>query len=233
MGTNKPLVLVVDDEKDIVSVLQGYLQQANYDVKTAYNGETALQIMRHDHPDMVILDIMMPQRDGLDVLRTARSDERLKDVSIILLTARIDDTDKIIGLELGADDYVTKPFNPREVVARVRTVLRRANKEEDASQLRCGALFMNLNTRETYLDDTFIKLTPTEYTIMKLLMSHPGYVFTREELAEHAFGYSVDTMERTLDNHIRNIRKKIEPDPSSPIYLHTVYGVGYRLADER
>jgi two-component system alkaline phosphatase synthesis response regulator PhoP len=226
-------ILVVDDDKSIVSVIRDYLQQSNYQVFVAYDGETALHILRRERPALMLLDLMLPGRDGWDVTRIVRQSKVLKDTPIIMLTARIDDSDKIVGLELGADDYVTKPFNPREVVARVRTVLRRMENSEWASDsiIRCGELTLNVNIRAAHVDNQPVSLTPTEFRLLHILMSNPEMVFTRTELVERAFGYDYSIDSRILDNHIRNLRKKIEPDPSNPIYIATVYGVGYRFMD--
>jgi two-component system alkaline phosphatase synthesis response regulator PhoP len=227
-------ILVVDDDKQLVRLIQSYLQQANYDIITAYDGETALRHIRLDRPDMVILDVMLPDRDGWDILRAVRSDEKLANLPIIMLTARIEDTDKIVGLELGADDYITKPFNPREVVARVRAVLRRSAGGSVAlpRQLQIGKLVMNLDRHEIFINDTLIDVTPTEFELLKLLMENPGHAFTRLELIEKGLGYTYGGMERAIDSHIKNLRKKIEPDPAQPTYIQTVYGVGYKLRGE-
>lgn len=221
-------ILVVDDDKSIVRLVSSYLEQEHFKVFTAYNGATALQIMRREIVDLVILDLMMPERDGWDVTRTVRNDERLTDIPIIMLTARIGDTDKILGLELGADDYITKPFNPREVVARVRTVLRRTVPKQASNILRVGAITMQIDSRSVRVQDTQIELTPTEFALLKTLLMNPNYVFSRSELIEQSLGYEYESIERTLDSHIRNLRRKIEPD-EEPTYIQTVYGIGYKL----
>jgi two-component system alkaline phosphatase synthesis response regulator PhoP len=225
-------ILVVDDDKEIVRLVRAYLEQAGFQVLTAYDGETALHTLRRDRPDLVVLDLMLPDRDGWDVTRIVRGDSGLANTPIIMLTARVEDTDKIIGLELGADDYVTKPFNPREVVARVRSVLRRSQSSGTLSQPRVfqlGDLLMDLDRHEMMLDGQPIELTPTEFDLLRTLMENPGYAFTRMELIEQGLGYEYEGLERTLDSHIKNLRKKIEPDPKQPTYIQTVYGVGYRL----
>lgn len=223
-------VLVVDDDREIVRLLRSYLEQAGFQVSTAYDGDTALDMLRRDHPHLVVLDLMLPERDGWSITRIVRSDPALVAIPIIMLTARIDDTDKIVGLELGADDYVTKPFNPREVVARVRTVLRRSHTGGPPSSiLECADLRLDTVRREVTLNDQPISLTVTEFNLLHILMKNPGYAFTRAELVELALGYDYEGLERTLDSHIKNLRKKIEPDPSQPLYIQTVYGVGYRL----
>ena len=221
-------ILVVDDDKSIVRLVSSYLEQEHFKVFSAYDGVGALQILRREVVDLVILDLMMPERDGWDVTRTIRNDKRLEDVPIIMLTARIGDTDKILGLELGADDYVTKPFNPREVVARVRTVLRRTIPKQASNTLRVGAISMQVDSRRVSVDDETIELTPTEFALLKTLLMHPNYVFSRSELIEQSLGYEYESIERTLDSHIRNLRKKIEPS-DEPTYIQTVYGIGYKL----
>lgn len=225
-------ILVVDDDHQIVRLIQSYLQQAGYEVVTAYEGATAMRLVRQATPDLILLDLMLPDRDGWDITRTLRSDAQTAKIPIIMLTARIEDTDKIVGLELGADDYITKPFNPREVVARVRAVMRRTTNEPIQQQvIQIGQVQMNTSRHEVTINDTLIELTPTEYEILKMLMENPGHAFTRLELIEKGLGYSYAGMERAIDSHIKNLRKKIEPDPTNPTYLLTVYGVGYRMKD--
>ena len=233
-GVNIPMsqrILVVDDDKQIVRVLKAYLEQEGFRVLTAYDGEMALHLIRSERPDLVVLDLMLPKRDGWDITRIMRADPTLAALPIIMLTARVEDTDKIVGLELGADDYVTKPFNPREVVARVRAVLRRARGEAvpRPKVLQVGDVRMDLDTREVTVRGTQVDLTPTEFTLLETFMQNPGHVFTRMELIEKALGYAYEGMERTIDSHIKNLRRKIEPDPKHPIYIETVYGVGYRM----
>lgn len=224
-------ILVVDDDKSIVKIVRAYLEQAGYLVLTAYNGASALHALRREKPDLVILDLMLPDRDGWDITRSIRNDKRLATLPIIMLTARVDDSDKIVGLELGADDYVTKPFNPREIVARVRAQLRRRQFDQQmpVELLAVGALELDLSSRELMLDGTLVELTPTEFNLLKLFMESPGHTFGREDLLEKALGYGYEGFGRTLDTHIRNLRKKIEPDPKNPTYIQTVYSIGYRL----
>jgi DNA-binding response OmpR family regulator len=225
-------ILVVDDDKEIVRLVQAYLEQAGFQVLTAYDGETALHSLRRDRPDLVVLDVMLPDRDGWDITRLVRRDTALAKTPIIMLTARVEDTDKIVGLELGADDYITKPFNPREVVARVRSVLRRSQLSEALGQqrvLQLAGLLMDLDRHEVMLDGQPVELTPTEFDLLRTLMENPGYAFTRMELIEQGLGYEYEGLERTLDSHVKNLRRKIELDPRKPIYIQTVYGVGYRL----
>lgn len=227
-------ILVVDDDKEIVRVLKAYLTQERFDVLTAYDGEEALHAIRRHQPDLVILDLMLPQRDGWEITRILRTDENLASIPIIMLTARVDDTDKIVGLELGADDYITKPFNPREVVARVKAVLRRANGilPTRPHVLRVGDLEMDLDKHEVTFQGQPLELTPTEFALLQAFMEQPGHAFTRMELIEKALGYVYEGMERTIDSHVKNLRRKIEPDPKHPTYIETVYGVGYRLSEE-
>jgi two-component system, OmpR family, alkaline phosphatase synthesis response regulator PhoP len=227
-------ILMVDDDKEIVRVVRGYLEQAGYEVLVAYDGEAALYVLRSAHPDLLLLDLMLPQRDGWELTRIIRSDAALANIPIIMLTARIEDTDKILGLELGADDYVTKPFNPREVLARVRAQLRR-NQHLSAATLpqllQVGKLRMDVERREVRVADEFVELTRTEFSLLQAFMQNPGYVFTRSELIEKALGYNYESIERTLDTHIKNLRRKIGDDPKQPTAIQTVYGVGYRLVE--
>jgi two-component system alkaline phosphatase synthesis response regulator PhoP len=228
----KQRILVVDDDKEVVRLMRGYLEQSGYDVLVAYNGESAIHIMRRDNPDLVLLDLMLPDRDGWDVTRTVRNDPKLMHMPIIMLTARVSDTDKIVGLELGADDYVTKPYNPREVVARVRARLRVQTGGQEPFQnkiLRVGGLQMDIGRHEILVEGRPGFLTATEFEILRVMMEQSGYVLTRNELIRKAFGDEFLGIERTLDSHIRNLRQKIEPDPKYPQYIKTVYGVGYRL----
>ena len=224
-------ILVVDDDKAIVKIVRSYLEQAGYQVLTAYRGESALQVLRSEQPDLLILDLMLPDRDGWDITRVIRQDKRLAAMPIIMLTARVDDSDKIVGLELGADDYVTKPFNPREVVARVRALLRRSQLGQTAvlQQLTVGSLLLDLNQHTLFVDEQLVEVTPTEFNLLKTFLANPGHTFSREELLEKALGYGYEGFGRTLDTHIRNLRKKIEPDPKNPTYIQTVYSIGYRL----
>ena len=227
-------ILIVDDDRQIVRLLRSYLQREHYSVSVAYDGETALHALRQESPQLVLLDLMLPDKDGWEITRTVRGDEKLADTLIIMLTARVEDTDKIIGLELGADDYVTKPFNPREVVARVRALLRRTKRATPrAKRLVVGTLQMDVERRNVQVRGTTAQLTPTEFSLLQTLMESPAYVFTRTELMEKALGYDYSGVDRMLDSHIRNLRRKIESDPRKPELIQTVYGVGYRLAGER
>jgi DNA-binding response OmpR family regulator len=227
----KQRILVVDDDKEVVRLMRAYLEQAGYEVLAAYDGETAIHTLRREKPDLVLLDLMLPDRDGYDITRLVRADATLAHIPIIMLTARVEDTDKIIGLEIGADDYVTKPYNPREVVARVRARLRnQAVKQPQV--LRAGGLEMDVERREVLIDGEPVDLTPTEFNLLRVLLEQAGYVFTRGELIRKGLGVDYEGLDRTLDSHMRNLRQKIEPDPRHPTYIQTVYGVGYRLTDE-
>jgi two-component system alkaline phosphatase synthesis response regulator PhoP len=228
-------ILVVDDDHEIVRTVRAYLEQAGYPVLTAYDGATALQMMRHESPDLVVLDVMLPNQDGWAITREVRGDAKLSALPIIMLTARVEDTDKIIGLELGADDYITKPFNPREVVARVRSLLRRTQLNQATSAhrvLQAGELLMDLGRHEVLLGGKPVELTQTEFKLLHMLMENAGYALTRIDLIEHALGYDYEGAERTLDSHIKNLRRKIEREPKQPAYIQTVYGVGYRFDGE-
>jgi two-component system alkaline phosphatase synthesis response regulator PhoP len=227
-------VLVVDDDREIVRLVRAYLEQAGYQVFVAHEGEAALHVIRSERPDLVVLDLMLPGRNGWDITRIIRGDPTLSDLPIIMLTARVEDTDRILGLELGADDYITKPFNPREVVARARAVLRRtAGGFAQPRILQAGGLLMDLDRHEVQLDGELVELTPTEFELLRVLMESPGHAFTRSELIEQGLGYTYDGLERTVDSHIKNLRRKIEADAKAPGYVLTVYGVGYRLVGER
>ncbi len=212
-------------------LIRAYLEQAGFAVLTAYDGETAIHMLRREQPDLLLLDLMLPGRDGWDITRLVRGDPALAHTPIIMLTARVDDTDKIVGLELGADDYVTKPYNPREVVARVRARLRQADGGVVLAVLRTGDLELDPRRREARVGGRLIDLTPTEFALLQVFMEQPGYVLTREELIRRGLGVNFEGVERTLDSHIRNLRHKLEPDPAAPVYIQTVYGVGYRLAE--
>lgn len=220
-------ILIVDDERRMVSLLQSYLMQEGYRVVTAYNGREALEVADKENPDLVVLDIMMPEMNGYDFMHAHRSE---KDTPIIMLTAKVEDDDKIVGLELGADDYVTKPFKPRELMARVRNVLRRAGKNKPAGEtLKVLDLSLDRETREVLVAGRSADLTPSEFDLLAALMSTPGKVFSRLDLLDVIQGVRYEGYERTIDTHIKNLRAKIESDPRKPKYIETVYGVGYRL----
>jgi two-component system alkaline phosphatase synthesis response regulator PhoP len=223
-------ILVVDDDREVVRLIRAYLEQAGFEVLAAYDGDTAVHVIRRERPDLLLLDLMLPGKDGWAITRLVRGDAALAHIPIIMLTARVDDTDKIVGLELGADDYVTKPYNPREVVARVRARLRQPDVAP-AQTLRVGGLEMDVRRRDVRVDGRPVELTPTEFSLLQVLLEQAGYVLTRGELTRRALGVDFEGVERTLDSHIRNLRQKLEPDPANPTYVQTVYGVGYRLAE--
>jgi DNA-binding response OmpR family regulator len=225
-------ILIIDDDKEIARLLRSYLEQAGYSVRVAFDGETGLGMLRHEPVALLVLDLMLPGMDGWEITRRIRSEANLAATPIIMLTARIEDSDKILGLELGADDYVTKPFNPREVLARVHAQLRRRQRTPEpqpSPTLQVGALRLDPARYAVTLDGDLLDLTRTEYNLLRMLMENPGYVFTRSELIENALGYSYEGMERTLDSHIKNLRRKIGDNPKEPAYIRTVYGIGYRM----
>jgi two-component system, OmpR family, response regulator len=223
-------ILVVDDEKRIVEIVKAYLEKDGFAVIVAFDGRAALQIARKDNPDLIVLDLMLPEIDGWDVCRTLRKESN---VPIIMLTARDDVTDKIVGLELGADDYVTKPFDPKELVARVKAVLRRKESQGTTSLvLNIGRLRIDRDKRTVSRDDDNIDLTSTEFDLLFKLAEFPGRVYSRMQLLEQIQGDAYDGYERTIDSHIKNLRKKIEPNPEHPRYVLTVHGTGYKIAED-
>ena len=223
-------ILVVDDELDIVKVVRAYLEQSGFRVITASDGEQALAMFRHEQPDLIVLDLNLPKMDGLDVCRAIR---RESNVPIIMLTARVEETDRLIGLELGADDYIVKPFSPREVVARVRTVLRRsALPAEPPASITLGALTIDPIKHEVQLHGRSIDLTPSEFNILLALAAQPGRAFSRMELLDAAQGEAYEGYERSIDVHIKNLRQKLGDEPRNPTYILTVYGVGYKFNDK-
>jgi DNA-binding response OmpR family regulator len=224
------MILVVDDKASVRRLVQEYLAEHGYRVVTAGDGRQALYAARHEKPDLILLDIMMPQMDGFDFLRAYR---REKDTPVILLTARLEESDKVVGLELGADDYITKPFSMRELLARIRAVLRRVGRERQPREiLRVGGISLDRATREVLARGEPVHLTPSEFRLLATLMGAPGRVFSRLELLEALGGGSLEGAPRTVDVHIRNLRAKIEPDPSRPVYIETVFGVGYRFSSD-
>ena len=221
-------ILIVDDEKRLVSLVESYLTQEGYHVVTGFNGKDALGVAEKEKPDLVILDIMMPEMNGYEFMRNHRIKN---DTPIIMLTAKVDDDDKVIGLELGADDYVTKPFKPRELMARVRNVLRRAGKSEPTGKiLRAADIILDRDSREVLVGERSIDLTPSEFDLLAALMATPGRVFSRLDLLDVILGVRYEGYERTIDTHVKNLRSKIEEDPRKPNHIETVYGVGYRLS---
>jgi two-component system alkaline phosphatase synthesis response regulator PhoP len=225
-------ILVVDDEPQIVKVLKAYLEKAGFQVLTAADGKLALITFQREKPDFVILDLNLPGLDGLDVCKAIRRDSN---VPILMLTARVEEADKLIGLELGADDYVIKPFSPREVVARVRTIFRRAGgdpAQSETAPIQVGEIEIDPQQHSVTLAGRPIELTPTEFEILVVLARQPRRVFSRLQLMEQAQGSAFEGYERTIDAHIKNIRIKLEPNPKKPVYIHTVFGVGYKLQVE-
>jgi two-component system, OmpR family, alkaline phosphatase synthesis response regulator PhoP len=225
-------VLVVEDEPGIVTIVRDYLERAGFRVLTAGDGDTALRLARLERPNLMVLDLMLPGTDGLDVIRALRADPSLHLMSVIMLTARVDEADRLVGLELGADDYVTKPFSPRELVARVRAVLRRAEGSGTYSPtVRAGNLSIDLQRRTVRSGDTPVELTATEFYLLTVLARSPGRPFTRAQLVESVYNSPFEGYDRTIDAHIKNLRRKIEDDAQNPQYIQTVYGVGYRFAE--
>ncbi len=223
-------VLVVDDEERLVSLVKTYLAQEGFRVVTARNGREALFVARQEKPDLIVLDLMMPEMDGYEFMRLHRKE---RETPIILLTARVEDSDKVLGLELGADDYVTKPFSPRELTARVRAVLRRSGQAAPpADVLRAADIVLDRSAHVVKVGDRSVDLTPSEFDLLAALMSAPGRAFSRLDLLDRLQGTAYEGYERTIDVHIKNLRAKIEPDSSKPRYIETVYGVGYRFAPE-
>ena len=223
-------ILVVDDELDIVKVVRAYLEQASFRVITASDGQQALAVFHHEQPDLIVLDLNLPKMDGLDVCRAIR---RESSVPIIMLTARAEETDRLIGLEIGADDYIVKPFSPREVAARVRTVLRRtAPPAEPPSIIAIGALTIDPIKHEVQLHGRSIDVTPSEFNILLALAAQPGRAFSRMELLDAAQGEAYEGYERSIDVHIKNLRQKLGDEPRDPTYVLTVYGVGYKFNDK-
>jgi DNA-binding response OmpR family regulator len=222
-------ILIVEDEKKIAHWVRTYFEQAGFQVIVAYDGPTGLAMARSERPDLMVLDLMLPGMDGLDVCRAIRKEWELP---IIMLTARAEEVDRLIGLELGADDYVVKPFSPRELVARAKAVLRRIQGgPRRANVLIHERLKLDLDRHLCTADDQTVELTPSEYAILEALMTHRGIALTRTRLLDLALGDSFGGYERTIDVHIRNLRRKLEPDPSNPRYILTVFGVGYKFAD--
>jgi len=232
MDMARTRILVVDDNRKTVDLVQAYLEKDGYRVLAAYDGLQALEMARQGRPDLMVLDLMLPGLDGLDVCRVLRGEGNK--VPIIMLTAKTTETDKLIGLDLGADDYVTKPFSPRELLARVRAVLRRVGEEEvkGPSEVRFDDLVVDFVRHEVQVRGQPVHLTPTEFKLLEVLIRGPGRAFSRLELLDRVFGYDFEGFERTIDVHVMNLRKKIEPDPKNPTYVKTVYGVGYKFAED-
>ncbi|MDP9243496.1 MAG: response regulator transcription factor [Chloroflexota bacterium] len=221
-------ILIVDDEPKITRLVRDYLENAGFAVTVARDGREALMRARTERPDLIVLDLGLPGIDGLDVTRALRRETGLP---IIMLTARSAEADRVVGLELGADDYVTKPFSPRELVARVRAVLRRHEVDSDGELLRAADLSLDVARMRVEASGRRIDLTPTEFALLAAMARQPGRVFTRSQLLDAIHGVAFESYERAIDAHVKNIRRKLEPDPRQPRYLLTVYGVGYRLTD--
>jgi DNA-binding response OmpR family regulator len=222
-------VLVVDDEERIVSIVRAYLEKEGYRVLTARDGQEALTVFQRERPNLVILDLMLPTVSGWDVCRELR---RTSDVPVLMLTARDDDTDKIVGLEIGADDYITKPFNPKELVARVHAVLRRTRPAAPANVLSRGDLVIDVARHEVRRSGEVVSLTPTEFSLLEALAGSPGRVYSRLQLLERVQGEAYEGYERAIDSHIKNLRQKLEVDPRRPHFVLTVFGLGYKFAEQ-
>jgi two-component system alkaline phosphatase synthesis response regulator PhoP len=223
-------ILVVDDEPKILKLAGDYLERGGFRVVTAAEGSTALAVARRERPDLVVLDLNLPGTDGLDICRVLR---RESDVPIIMLTARVEETDRLIGLELGADDYITKPFSPRELVARVRAVLRRVQGGvRQPGLIRAGDLEIDLNGHRVTRAGEVIDLSRTEFNLLAVLAQHPGQTFTRAQLLDRLHGVAYEGYDRSIDAHVKNLRRKLEANPLEPCYVLTVYGIGYKFADE-
>lgn len=222
-----PTVLIIEDEPELARVLRSYLEQAGMSVLTAGRGDTGLSVWEHKRPDLVLLDLNLPGMDGLDVAREIR---RKSDTPIMMLTARVEETDQLIGLELGADDYIPKPFSPRVVVARVRALLRRSSASQAQPQvLQAGDLVIDLDAHTVQRSNQTLELTPTEFNILAAMAAQPGRAFSRLQLLESTQGAAYEGYERTIDAHIKNLRAKLERDPKNPHYIETVFGIGYRF----
>jgi len=223
------LILIVDDEPQISAVISAYLTKSGYRTVTAQDGKSALEIFHEKNPALILLDLNLPGRDGLEVCQTIRQDS---DVPIIMLTARSEETDKLVGLELGADDYIVKPFSPREVVARVKTVLRRSGNGADSQVIKSNRLEIDFSQHTVLRDGQNIELTPTEFDLLFIMAQHPRRVFSRLQLLEKTQGTTYEGYERTIDAHIKNLRLKLEPDPRNPAFIQTVFGVGYKYEEK-
>ena len=223
-------ILIVDDKKSAQRLVADYLTENGFRTVTANNGREALFVARHEKPDLVLLDVMMPEMDGFEFMRYFRKE---RNTPVIMLTARVAETDKVVGLELGADDYVTKPFGMAELVARIRAVLRRVSEETPSAEvLRVGEVVLDKKTHMVTIGERKIELTPSEFDLLAILMAVPGQVFSRADLLERLKGNSFENVERTVDVHIRNLRAKVEPDSANPQYVLTVFGVGYRFSED-
>jgi DNA-binding response OmpR family regulator len=229
-----PTILIVEDEPRIAELARDYLAHAGFAVRLAVDGPMGLASALRDRPDLIVLDLGLPGLDGLDVTRKLRADPATATVPIVMLTARDDELDKLLGLELGADDYLTKPFSPRELVARVRAVLRRVDRSStDGDIVRAGDVVLDIGRMRATRAGTTVDLTPSEFALLTVLARQPGRIFTRSQLLDALRGVAFESYERAIDSHVKNLRRKLEPDPRRPRYVLTVYGVGYRFADDR
>ncbi|MFY9704736.1 MAG: response regulator [Desulfobacterales bacterium] len=222
-------ILIVEDERKLADLLRDYLSEAGYTVSCLDRGDRVVSRVKQDPPALILLDIMLPGMDGTEVCREIR---KFSKVPVLMITARVEEVDRIIGLELGADDYICKPFSPREVVARVKAVLRRAYSEPETTRLVAGPISLDETTRRVSVDDEALNLTPSEFGLLKILMAHPGRVFSRSELLDKVQGYQFEGYDRTIDTHIKNIRKKIAEKLPGREVIHTVYGFGYKFDSE-
>jgi len=224
-------ILIIEDDPNTSKLVGLYLGRDGHKVLTASDGVEGLRLAREADPDLIVLDLMLPRLDGVEICRAVREES---DVPIVMVTARVEEEDRLAGLDLGADDYVTKPFSPRELAARVRAVLRRTARNGAAdgpSELTYNGIKVNIKTRVVHVGTKKLNLTPTEFSLLAMLMREPGRIFTREQIIDEVFGYDFDGFNRTVDAHVTNVRRKIEPNPKKPRYVHTVYGVGYRFGD--
>jgi two-component system response regulator BaeR len=221
-------ILIVEDETKIAELLRDYLEAASFAVSCLYQGDGVVSAVKENPPDLILLDVMLPGKDGMEICRAIR---KFSSVPIIMITARIEEIDRLIGLELGADDYICKPFSPREVVARVKAVLRRVHPEPDAKRLVAGPIRLNEETHQVTIDDEDLKLTPSEFGLLKVMMTHPGRVFSRNELINKVQGYDFEGYDRTIDTHVKNLRKKIDSRLPGQEIITTVYGVGYKFSE--
>ncbi len=227
-------ILIIDDEPKIVQICRDYLAAAGFAVISAETGPLGLAAAHRDRPDLIVLDLMLPDIDGLDVCRRLRQDPLVSNIPIIMLTARVEESDKLVGLELGADDYVTKPFSPRELVARVRAVLRRAGGESSTAEvIRVADLSLDRARYKVIMPNREVTLTPTEFEILATLAGQPGRIFSRAQLLTATRGVAFNSYERAIDSHVRNLRRKIEAEKGSPKYIITVHGVGYKFAEDK
>lgn len=223
------VILVVDDEEPIQELLKFNLEKEGYQVITADDGPEALKTIEEKHPDLVVLDVMLPGMNGLEVCKQLRMNLKFGDLPVIMLTAKGEEIDKVLGLEIGADDYITKPFSPRELLARIRARLRRMKPVDGGNELLRGDLRIDLERFSVSIRGEYVELTPKEFELLRVLAAHPGKVYSRDELLERVWGYEYAGDTRTVDVHVRHLRQKVEKDPSNPEYIETLRGIGYRL----